>query len=115
MFGCGSLLGTDANALAAELSYLYHQHLAPPELRARALPEHYVPMERLPVGAYEPKLAARNLPPLIKGYLRVGAMVGDGAFIDEGFNTTDVFVVMPVERITRRYADRFSSSANDPV
>jgi L-ornithine Nalpha-acyltransferase len=47
----------------------------------------------------------------VKGYLRVGAMIGDGAFVDRQFNTVDVFVVMPVERITSRYAERFG--AND--
>jgi len=104
LFGCGSLHGTDPAHHAAELSYLYHHHLAPPELRARAL-EH-VPMDRLTAGTYDVKAASRALPPLIKGYLRVGAMIGDGAFVDTQFNTVDVFVVMPVDRITRRYHDR---------
>ncbi len=107
MFGCASLHGTDADVHAAELSYLYHNHLAPEPLRARALADHYVPMDRLAPGSYDPRMAARALPPLIKGYLRVGAMVGDGAFVDRQFNTVDVFVVMPVEQITRRYLDRF--------
>jgi putative hemolysin len=111
MFGCASLHGTDPAHHAAELSYLYHHHLAPPELRARALA--HVPMDRIPAGHYDVRAAQRALPPLIKGYLRVGAMIGDGAFVDTQFNTVDVFVVMPVERITGRYLDRFTS-ANDP-
>jgi putative hemolysin len=111
MFGCASLHGTDPADHAAELSYLYHQHLAPPALRARAL--QHVPMDRLPVGSYDSRAAQRALPPLVKGYLRVGAMVGDGAFVDREFNTVDVFVIMPVEGITRRYLDRFTG-ANDP-
>jgi putative hemolysin len=110
MFGCASLHGTDPALHAAELSYLHHHHLAPPELRARALD--HVPMDRLPAGSYDPRAAQRALPPLVKGYLRVGAMIGDGAFVDAQFNTVDVFVVMPVERITRRYLDRFAG-AND--
>lgn len=112
MFGCASLPGTDPDAVAAELSWLAQNHMAPPELRARAL-EH-VPMDRLAPGSYDPRAAQRALPPLVRGYLRVGAMVGDGAFVDRQFNTVDVFVVMPVEGITRRYLDRFAS-ANDPV
>jgi putative hemolysin len=110
MFGCASLHGTDPAHHAAELSYLYHHHLAPPELRARALD--HVPMDRLAAGSYDGKAAQRALPPLVKGYLRVGAMVGDGAFVDEAFNTVDVFVVMPVARITRRYLDRFTGGDN---
>ncbi len=112
MFGCASLHGADPLLHTAELSYLYHHHLAPPELRARALPEHHVPMDRLPAAAIDTRAAQRALPPLIKGYLRVGAMVGDGGFVDHQFNTVDVFVVMPVERITSRYSAKFVG-AND--
>jgi putative hemolysin len=112
MFGCASLHGTNPDAHSAELSYLYHHHLAPEPLRARALID--VPMDRLAPGSYDAKAAQRALPPLVKGYLRVGAMVGDGAFVDTQFNTVDVFVVMPVGGITRRYLDRFAT-ANDAV
>jgi len=112
MFGCASLHGTNPAAHAAELSYLFHQHLAPTALRARALD--HVPMDLLPAGSYDVRAVQRALPPLIRGYLRVGAMVGDGAFVDTQFNTVDVFVVMPVDGITRRYLDRFAS-ANDAV
>jgi len=111
LFGCASLAGADPEIHAAELSYLYHHHLAPPEMRARALPEHHIEMNRLPATAYDPRFASRALPPLVKGYLRVGAAIGDGAFVDRQFNTVDVFVVMPVGRITSRYAERFG--AND--
>ncbi len=109
MFGCASLHGTDPAAFDAELSYLHHHHLAPPELRARTLPEHFVATERLPIGTYDTRAAARALPALLKGYLRVGAMIGDGAFIDPQFNTVDVFVVMPVAGIAARYAERFAA------
>lgn len=112
LFGCASLQGTNPDQHAAELSYLHHNHMAPPHLRARTLD--YVPMDRLRADSYDARAAQRALPPLIKGYLRVGSMVGDGAFIDRLFNTVDVFVVMPVDGITRRYLDRFSS-ANDPA
>lgn len=108
-FGCGSLSGTDPRAHAGALAYLHHHHLAPPELRARAWPEQRVETDRLPTGAYDAKLAARALPPLIKGYLRMGAMIGDGGSLDLDFNTIDVFVVMPVDRITDRYASRFGT------
>jgi putative hemolysin len=114
MFGCASLHGADPLLHAAELSYLYHHHLAPPELRARALPEHHVAMDRLPAASIDSRAAARALPPLIKGYLRVGAMIGDGGYVDRQFNTVDVFVIMPVDRITSRYAGRFVG-ANDAV
>lgn len=112
LFGCASLHGTNPADHAAELSYLYHHHLAPAELRATALVD--CPLDRILAGSYDVRAAQRALPPLIKGYLRVGAMIGDGAFVDRQFNTVDVFVVMPVEGITRRYLDRFTT-ANDPL
>jgi putative hemolysin len=112
LFGCASLHGADPLLHTAELSYLYHHHLAPPELRARAWDGNHVPMNRLPAASIDTRATSRALPPLLKGYLRVGAMVGDGGFVDAQFNTVDVFVVMPVDRITARYANRFVG-AND--
>ena len=98
MFGCASLHGTDPDALASELSYLYYYHLAPSALRPRALPHRYVEMRRLDRDEIDPKRALAALPPLIKGYLRLGGFVGDGAVIDAQFNTTDVAVVGRADR-----------------
>jgi L-ornithine Nalpha-acyltransferase len=111
MFGCASFHGVDPAEHAAQLSYLFHNHLAPANLRARALNARHVDMGILPIGGYDQKQAMRMLPPLIKGYLRVGAMVGDGAVIDHEFNTVDVFMIMPVEQIAARYLERFGAAA----
>ncbi len=73
MFGCASLDGTDPKQLALPLSFLHHYARAPEEWRARALPQRYVEMNRLSKEAIDPKEALRVLPPLIKGYLRLGA------------------------------------------
>lgn len=111
MFGCASFHGTDPDVHANAMSYLYHNHLAPGHLRARALEDRFIDMARQPIGGYDPRLAMRMLPPLIKGYLRVGAMVGDGAVVDAQFNTVDVFMIMPVETISARYLGRFGAAA----
>jgi len=111
MFGCASFHGIDPDAHADALSYLWHHHLAPRNLRARALCQRYVEMARLPIGGYDPRQAMRKLPPLIKAYLRVGAVVGDGAVIDHQFNTVDVFIAMPVAAIAERYRGRFRAAA----
>ena len=111
MFGCASFAGMDPQAHAAPLSYLFHHHLAPAPLRVSALAGRRIDMAMLPVGGYDPRQAMRLLPPLIKGYLRVGATVGDGAVIDRQFNTVDVFMVMPVEAIAQRYMSRFGAAA----
>ena len=81
--------------------------LAPPQWRPRALPARYVDMRILPAAEVDPRAAWSALPPLLKGYLRLGAMVGDGAVVDEQFNTTDVCVVLPTERVADRYLRRY--------
>lgn len=112
MLGCASLEGTDPDRLALPLSFLHHHARAPEAWRARALPERYVAMDRLSREAIDPKAALQALPPLIKGYLRVGATFGDGAVIDRQFGTTDVFVVLPVQAIAARYIGHFGPTAN---
>jgi putative hemolysin len=103
MFGCASLPGTDPDALAAELTYLFYNHLAPPALRPRALPHRYVEMRRLDPAAFDPRRVQAQLPPLIKGYLRLGGFVGSGAVIDSAFNTIDVAIVVKTDLVTDKY------------
>ena len=113
MFGCASLPGIDPDALAVPLSYLYHHHLAPPALRARALPERYVEMRRLDAPAIDPMRTLATLPPLIKGYLRLGGFVGDGAVIDEQFNTTDVCIVVKTDLVTEKYSRHYERQSKE--
>lgn len=103
LFGCASLPGIEPAFLELPLSYLYHHHLAPPSLRPRARPERYIAMNSLPPDAIDRKAALRALPPLIKGYLRLGGTIGEGAVVDESFGTTDVCVVVKTDMITEKY------------
>jgi putative hemolysin len=107
MFGCGSLPGTDPDAHAAALTYLHGRHLAPEGLRARALPERRVEMRRLDPHKLDARRALAGLPPLMKGYLRVGAFVGDGAVVDREFNTTDVLIIVKTDLIAGRYTRHY--------
>jgi L-ornithine Nalpha-acyltransferase len=107
MFGCASLPGTDLDTLAPALTYLHTHHLAPPALRPRALPERYVAMDRLPPAGLDIRGVLNDLPPLIKGYLRLGGFVGDGAVLDTQFNTTDVCIVVKTELITDKYSKHY--------
>ena len=113
MFGCASLPGTDPDALAAELTYLYGHHLAPPALRPRARRERYIDMRRLDPALVDPRRANQMLPPLIKGYLRVGAFVGDGAVVDPQFNTTDVAIIVKTDMITDKYYRHYERQSRD--
>jgi len=107
MFGCASFGGTDPDALALPLSYLHHYHPMPAHLRVRARPELYVEMNRMPKDAIDAKEALRALPPMIKGYLRAGCLIGEGAVLDHQFATTDVLIYLPVKDMDPRYMNRF--------
>ena len=115
MFGCASLHGTDPDALAPELTYLYYNHLAPPAVRPRALPHRYVDMRRLMPHMLDAKRVQAQLPPLIKGYLRLGGFVGDGAVIDRQFNTTDVAVVVKTDLVTDKYYRHYERQLRDAL
>jgi len=109
MIGCASFEGTDPAAHAEALSFLYHTALAPEDWRVRAHEHLRVDMNMMPREALNTRAALKALPPLIKGYLRVGAFVGDGAVVDHQFGTTDVFVIMPVKAINTRYFAHFGA------
>jgi putative hemolysin len=111
MFGCASLDGTDPSRHGLPLSFLYHSAQAPELWQARALPQRYVEMNRISKESIDPKAALRALPPLIKGYLRLGAYIGDGAVVDYQFGTTDVLIILPVSAIRERYAGHFKRNA----
>ena len=111
MIGCASLDGIDADKLALPLSFLHHFAQAPEPWRTSALPRRYVAMDRIAKAAIDRKAALHALPPLIKGYLRLGAGIGDGAVIDRQFGTTDVLIVLPVSAINTRYIEHFGVTA----
>jgi L-ornithine Nalpha-acyltransferase len=110
MFGCASLPGVDVERLKLPLAYLHHHHLAAENRRPRALAPRHVAMDRLSVDQIDVKAALAVLPPLLKGYLRVGGEIGDGAVIDWQFNTTDVCLVLKTELVTDRYIKHYRRS-----
>jgi len=115
MFGCASMAGIDPDALALPLSYLHHHHLAPEGLRPRALPGLYTPMDRIDAAEIDLRAARLALPPLIKGYLRVGAFVGDGAVIDRQFRTIDVCIVVMTDWVTSKYRHHYGADTYRPI
>src|SRR6201999_4511752 len=92
MFGCASVPGIDVAEMALPLSYLHHFHAMPENLRVKAQPELFVDMNMMPKDQIDAREALRSLPPLLKGYVRAGCCIGDGAVIDRQFGTTDVFI-----------------------
>lgn len=111
MFGCASLEGTDPKALALPLAFLHHHARSPESLKAEALPWRANSMDLMAKDAIDLKAAMKALPPLIKGYLRLGATFGEGAVIDRQFGTVDVFVALRVADIDPRYVAYYGADA----
>ncbi|WP_136442482.1 GNAT family N-acetyltransferase [Pacificoceanicola onchidii] len=100
LFGVASFHGTDPQALAQPLSLLHHRHLAPSELRVRA--RAFQTMNLIAEDQLDRRAAMLDVPALIKAYLRLGGCVGEGAFIDHAFNTTDICLVMDTKRMNAK-------------
>jgi L-ornithine Nalpha-acyltransferase len=109
MVGCASFEGADREHVARSLSFLHHFASTPEPWRAAACWSKRIKVDLIPRSAIDVRRAWRELPPLIKGYLRAGAFVGDDAVFDEQFRTIDVLVVLPVEAIDARYARHFGT------
>lgn len=115
MFGCASFEGTDPADFKEAFAYLYHNYLVAEDFKVKALDKLHVEMNTVAEADLDVRLARRALPPLIKGYLRIGCFIGDGAVVDKQFGTTDVFILLPVERIAKRYSKHYDvgGEAND--
>ncbi|WP_373235542.1 GNAT family N-acetyltransferase [Cohaesibacter celericrescens] len=110
MIGCASLPGTDPEELAEPLTFLAKQGKAPEDWRVDAWPDIRVPLEQMAPKDVNDKKALRQLPPLLKAYLRIGCYFGDSAMVDYQFGTTDVFIIMPVDKIDPKYVQHYSTS-----
>jgi L-ornithine Nalpha-acyltransferase len=111
MVGCASFMGTDPTRFALPLAFLYHYAAPPQDWHVDALPGRGTAMNRAPREAIDTGAVMRGLPPLIKGYLRLGAHFAEAAVVDRRFGTTDVLALLPVAAINRRYVKHFSSGA----
>ena len=108
LFGVASFHGTDAAALRMPLAWLHHHHLAPEALRVRALAAHFQPMDLVPEAELDRRQAMAEMPNLIKAYLRLGGFVGEGAFIDTPFNTTDVLLLMDTQAMSDKHREFYT-------
>jgi L-ornithine Nalpha-acyltransferase len=111
MFGCASFAGTVPAAHALALSFLHHNARAKDDWRVAATSATRACMDLIPVEAVDLRTALAAMPPLVKGYLRLGARFGDGAVVDQEFGSTDVFVIVRSEDISARYLNHFGPDA----
>ena len=112
MFGVASFHGTDAQALAQPLSLLHYRHLAPKALRVRACAGQYQPLDLLDEAQIDRVAAMRQMPSLIKAYLRLGGYVGDGGFIDHRFNTLDICLIMDMAAMNKKQKSFYTQSVS---
>lgn len=108
LFGVASFHGTDIEALRMPLAYLHHHHLAPPALRVRAQAAQFQSMDLVPRTAVDRRAAMVATPALIKAYLRLGGFVGEGAYVDHAFNTTDVCLLMDTAAMSAKHKGFYS-------
>ena len=109
LFGVASFHGTDVARLAEPLSLLHQRHLAPPALRVRS--RQFQPMDLIPPERVDRRRAMLAVPSLIKAYLRLGGHVGEGAYVDRSFNTTDVCLVMDTATMNARARALYTGGA----
>ncbi|MEO0636847.1 MAG: GNAT family N-acetyltransferase [Pseudomonadota bacterium] len=112
LFGCASLSGVDQSALRAPLSFLHHNCEAVGEWQVKPLRGLAAPFEPLDADEVDARTAMRSLPPMIKGYLRLGASISSGSVIDHQFHTTDVLIVLPVAEINPSYVNYYGADAS---
>lgn len=110
LFGVASFHGTDASKFAGPLSLLHHRHLAPKPMRVQARAEAFQRMDLIPESKLDRRAALLDMPALIKAYLRLGGVVGEGAYIDQSFNTTDVFLMMDTSKMNEKQARLYARS-----
>ncbi len=102
LFGVASFTGTDPAAHAAALTLLHQEYRAAPDLAPVARGGGAIALAQCDTAFLDRRQAMLDMPALIKSYLRLGARVGEGAFIDNDFNTIDVCIVLEAANVTAR-------------
>ena len=111
MFGCARFPGIEVESIKTLLSYLYHNHLAPEEICPVAVKDRYINMNIVDKEAINLIETRKRIPPLIKGYLRLGSFVGDGAVLDEQFGTIDICIVLKTDLVSKRYKSHYETDS----
>ena len=104
IFGCASFPSSNYKLFIKQLSYLYHYHKTPKPLSTKPVEKLRANFNIMNKNKIDIDREFRNLPPLIKAYIRVGAWIGPGAIVDSKFDTTDVLIVLNSKKILKKYA-----------
>ena len=107
MFGCASFHETLPQKICDQLAYLYHFHSPPENLCSVAFPDCTKDLDFKTKDELDVRRIFSDLPPLIKGYLRLGAYIGKGAFIDKHLKQIDVCIILPTKNVTEKYKKHY--------
>jgi len=110
MFGTASFYGVNPHDYAQALSYIYYNHLSEKEVRAKALESSRCDINLVPSEELDMQVVKKQMPPLVKGYLKIGATFGEDCYLDVPFNSLDVFVLFDVENVNPKYLQKFLES-----
>ncbi len=110
LLGLASFPGNDVKKISMALSFINEKYLAPPEIRPKALKNGFIDMAIIPRSEINRSEALLQMPSLLKGYLRLGARVGEGAFIDRKLNTIDVCIIIDINQMLDKYKDYYGKS-----
>ena len=103
IIGEASFFGTDKSKYVKEFSYLSANYSCK-DYGIKSLEKEQV--ELLPADQFDQFEAKRNLPPLIRAYIGIGAKISDDSFTDRGFGSVDVFVLMDSKYTNDAYIKR---------
>lgn len=107
MFGTGSFHGTDPQNYEQALSYIYYNHLSPHDVRVQARKGSRSNINLIKEEEIDLRKVRKQMPALIKGYIKIGATFGEDAFIDKPFNSVDLFVLLDVDKVNPAILRRF--------
>ena len=107
LFGCVSLHTKNMNEVAMITEYIRTNYFAPTLFRVQPLVHTQMQLPYCDPLAYQQFDSFRSMPPLMKGYFRLGAMVCGEPAYDKEFGTIDFFIVVERERITERYRTHY--------
>ncbi|MBX9739252.1 MAG: GNAT family N-acetyltransferase [Beijerinckiaceae bacterium] len=108
VFGCASFPGVDVRPFREALSYLHHHAAPTSDFDVKPIPGRGFCTNLVGAGEMQAERVRDTLPPLVRGYLRVGARFSRGAVVDRQFGTIDVFTILFMDEIAARYSDRFT-------
>ncbi|HAJ90257.1 MAG TPA: hemolysin-like protein [Rhodospirillaceae bacterium] len=107
MFGCASFQERDPHNIIDQLAYLHHYHSPPDDLCVKARPDCTIDLDFKSKEELDARRVFSDLPALIKGYLRLGAYIGHGAYADKSLHCIDVCIVLPTHKVTQKYKKHY--------